>query len=90
MAPKLPLLEQMRRNPRGDWTIADVEKLCSDNGINLEPPSGGSHYKAISHLLPGHQTIPAHRPIKPIYIRLLVAMVDAHWLKVRAEGNVHG
>jgi len=24
MAPKKPLLEQMRRNPRADWTIGDI------------------------------------------------------------------
>jgi hypothetical protein len=79
LAPKIPLLEQMRRNPRGDWTIDDVAKLCAEHHIELEAPSGGSHYKAISPFLPGHLTIQErHRRIKPPYIRSLVAMVDVH------------
>lgn len=78
MAKKLPLLEQMRRNPRGNWSISDVAKLCAAHDIELEPPTSGSHYKAISPLLNGHQTVPARRPIKPVYIKELVDMVDAH------------
>jgi hypothetical protein len=27
------LLEQMRRNPVGDWTIGDVEKVCRVHGL---------------------------------------------------------
>ncbi|PPE78330.1 hypothetical protein C3941_19615 [Kaistia algarum] len=69
----------MRRNPRGDWTIDDVAKLCALHDIELEPPSGGgSHFKAISLYLAGHQTIVARKPIKPVYISALVSMIDAH------------
>jgi len=77
MAPKKPLLEQMRANPR-DWRINDVESLCDQNGVTLVPPSAGSHYKAMSDRLVGHQCIPANRPIKPVYIKALVVMIDAH------------
>jgi antitoxin HicB len=35
----------MRANPAGDWTIADVEALCWEHGVQCIPPSGGSHYK---------------------------------------------
>ncbi len=87
MASKIPLLEQMRRNPRGNWTIDHVQKLCTEHGIELEAPSSGSHYKAISPLLPGHQTVPARRPIKPPYIRSLVSMIDAH-LDALAQGEL--
>jgi hypothetical protein len=83
MAPKVPLLERMRRNPRGDWTIDDVAKLCANHQIELEPPSGGSHYKAISPYLKGHQTIVARKPIKAVYIKVLVGMVDAHIVEKR-------
>lgn len=78
MAPKLPLLEQMRRNPRADWTIDDVARVCADHHIELEPPSGGSHYKAISPLLSGHLTVVARKPIKAFYIKALVSMIDGH------------
>lgn len=78
MAKKKSLLEQMRENPRANWTIDDVAKLCAQHDIKLMPPTTGSHYKAASPYLAAHQTIPARRPIKPIYIESLVDMVDAH------------
>ncbi|WMT91178.1 type II toxin-antitoxin system HicA family toxin [Pelagibacterium sp. H642] len=78
MAPKKPLLEQMRLNPRADWDINAIRKLCGEHGIELQPPSNGSHYKAVSPYLAGHLTIPYKRPIKPVYIRELVEMVSAH------------
>jgi len=41
------LLEKMRRNPAGDWSIRDVETVCQAAGIRCIPPSGGgSHYPA--------------------------------------------
>ena len=70
-------LDAMRRNPVGDWTIADVEKLCRAHGLTCAPPSGGgSHYKVSrdgSRLI---LTIPSRRPVKAVYIRKLVAFVD--------------
>ena len=84
MAPKKPLLEQMRLNVKADWDINAIRKLCDEHGIELQPPSNGSHYKAVSPYLGGHQTIPYKRPIKPIYIRKLVEMIDAH-LAVKSQ-----
>ena len=78
MAPKQPLLEQMRERPQSGWTIKDCETLCSQHGCELIAPSRGSHYKAVSPYLAGHETIPFKRPIKPFYIKALVAMIDAH------------
>jgi hypothetical protein len=73
------LLDAMRRNPVGDWTMADVEKLCRSCGLACVPPSGGgSHYKisgAGSRLI---LTIPSRRPVKAVYIRKLVAFIDEH------------
>jgi hypothetical protein len=75
----LLLLERMRGNPVGDWTLPDVEKVCRMHGLQCQPPTGGgSHYK-ISH--PGSPmilTIPFRRPIKAVYIRKLLAFVDAY------------
>lgn len=78
MAPKVPILERMRRNPTGGWTIADVQRLCDEHGVTLMQPSRDSHYKAASPLLDAHQSVPYKRPIKPVYIRALVAMIDRH------------
>jgi len=43
------LLERMRRNPVGDWTIRDVETLCRQDGIFCEPPRGGGSHCKIAH-----------------------------------------
>jgi hypothetical protein len=70
-------LEQMRRNPVSDWTITDVEVVCRAHGIACTAPSRGSHYDLSHPDLPDILTIPARRPLKAVYIRKLVAFVDA-------------
>lgn len=70
-------LQDMRANPHGDWTIDDVRVVCRANGIDLLNPSGGSHYKVAHKNSPMILTIPANRPIKPVYIRRLVQFIDA-------------
>jgi hypothetical protein len=71
-------LQGMKNNPRGNWGIEDIEAVCRKHGIRCNPPSGGgSHYK-ISH--PTRReilTIPARRPIKPVYIKKLVKFIQA-------------
>ncbi len=66
------ILDRMRRNPAGDWTISDVAAACHEHGVRRVAPSGGgSHYK-VSH--PSQRdilTIPRARPVKPVYIRKL-------------------
>lgn len=73
------LIEQMRRNPAGDWSIGDIQKLCNALGWPCLPPTGGgSHWKVA---VPGNETIltiPAKRPIKPVYIRKLMELVKEH------------
>jgi len=70
------LLERMRANPRGNWTIADIERLCRRSGLTITAPRRGSHYKVRDPGSGTTLTIPARRPIKPVYIRALVAVVD--------------
>ena len=70
-------LERMRGNPRGNWTITDVEKLCSEFNVLCSPPrGGGSHYKIAHARVAEKLTIPYKRPIKPIYIKMLVGFID--------------
>ncbi len=87
MVKKTSLLEKMRANPRGDWKISDIEKLCSQVGLSIEPPTTGSHYKVFSEFLRDIVTIPARRPIKAPYIRNLVSFSDAHLCQVEAVEN---
>ena len=76
MANASKLLQRMRVNPR-DWRIEEIVTICEAMGIACTAPRKGSHYK-VKHLsVIEILTIPAHRPIKPIYIRDLVQFIDA-------------
>ena len=72
------LLGRMRANPAGDWTIGDIERLCALHGLMFRPGKGTSHvsikHPASSVIL----TVPAHRPIKAVYIRKLVRYIEDH------------
>lgn len=71
------LLTRMRRNPAGDWTIRDIERLCGGLGWQCLPPTGGgSHWKITAADEEAIITISASRPIKPVYIRKLLAMIE--------------
>jgi hypothetical protein len=71
------LLDLMRQNPRGDWNVSDVEAVCRQRGLRCSPPSGGgSHYKVSHPTSREILTIPYLRPIKPVYIRKLVKLID--------------
>jgi hypothetical protein len=69
------LLTRMRRNPAGDWTILDIERLCGGLGWQCLPPTGGaSHRKITAADDEAILTIPAKRPVKPVYIRKVLAI----------------
>lgn len=71
-------LEDMRNNPRGDWRIEDIEAVCREYGVLCSAPrGGGSQYKIAHPRMAEKLTIPYKRPIKPVYIRKLVAFIDA-------------
>jgi hypothetical protein len=70
------LFDQMAQNPKGDWSISDIQMVCRDNNLTCEPPSGGgSHWKISSPELDDILTVPVRRPIKPIYIKAFVGFV---------------
>ena len=72
------LLERMRSNPRGNWSMRDVERVCLEHTIGCAPPKGGgSHYKISDRRIFSILTVPSRRTIKPVYIRKLVAFIDA-------------
>jgi hypothetical protein len=71
-------LGRMRANPAGNWTIRDVEAVCREHGVRcMEPTAGGSHYKVSHPFQRDILTIPARRPLKAVYIRKLVRLIDA-------------
>ena len=69
-------LDRMRANPRADWTIAGVERACRAAGLRITAPRRGSHYKVRDPRSGPVLTIPAHRPIRPVYIRQLGELAD--------------
>jgi hypothetical protein len=74
--PKVSLLERMRDNPMGNWTIGDVKRVCEEHGVECQPPTRGLHYKVLHGAVEEILTIPARRPLKPVYIRKLVKFID--------------
>lgn len=76
MAVAEKLLDRMRANPR-DWRIEDVTSVCNGFGIACTAPRKGTHYKVKHESMADILTIPAHRPIKPAYVRDLVRFIDA-------------
>ena len=67
-------LAAMRTNPR-DWRIASLEAVAAA-GVNFRK-SGGSHvvfeHPGVAEAL----SVPARRPIKPIYVQRFVRFIDA-------------
>lgn len=66
-------LNKMRANQK-DWRIEDLKSIA--DSLNIEyRSSGGSHVVFRS---PGgnHATVPAKRPIKPIYIKQFLDLVS--------------
>lgn len=70
-------LERMRANPKADWRIDDVIAACREYGVTCDPArGGGSHYKVSHPRAEIALAVPSRRPIKPVYIRQVVAMID--------------
>ena len=65
----------MHANPRG-WTMGDIEKLCRAHGLECLAPKRGSHFKVAHPDLPQILIVPFNRPIKPVYVTALIAMID--------------
>ena len=68
------LLARMRNNPR-DWRIDDLKAVADRFGI-VWRNEGGSHHVFSFPGVEDDVCVPAHRPIKPVYVRHFVALVD--------------
>jgi len=68
------LLEAMRRNPL-DWRIEQLQTVARTTGVTVRC-EGGSHHVFSHPVVPDIVSVPAHRPIKPVYVRQFVALVD--------------
>lgn len=71
-------LVAMKRDPRGGWTVDDVAGLCRGLGIRCVLPDADRCHCVVSHhQVEGLLTLPARRPIKPVYIMLLVQLIES-------------
>ena len=70
-------LRKMRENPSG-WRIEELLTVAEANRLDSRRPgSGGSHVLFSASGVREIVTVPAKRPIKPIYIKHFVALIDA-------------
>ncbi len=69
-------LQKMRRTQTG-WRIDELQSVADENGVGWRRPGhGGSH---VIFSAPGVReivSVPAKRPIKPVYIRQFLALID--------------
>lgn len=79
------ILARMKNNPR-DWRIEDREAVARAQGVSIRKPSG-------SHVIfdyPGiveAPSVPAHRPIKPVYVKAFLAFIEAVRERQEAQEN---
>lgn len=66
------LLERMRANPH-DWRIDQLKTIADAFGIDYRQP--GTSHVTFRHPSGAKLTVPAHRPIKPVYIKKFVFLV---------------
>ncbi len=66
-------LAKMRRNPLG-WQIADLTAIAGRLGIDWIHE--GTGHVVFRHPAKEHLSVPAARPIKPIYVKKFLQLVD--------------
>ena len=71
------MLQKMRRHRMG-WRIEDLQSVAERHSVEWRTPGrGGSH---VIFSAPGVReivSVPSKRPIKPVYIKQFVALIDA-------------
>jgi hypothetical protein len=68
-------LKAMKANPKDDWQISDLQSLALHFDINYRQP-GTSH---VTFVCKNGMclTVPAHKPIKPIYIKRFIDLIES-------------
>jgi len=69
------LFQKMRNNPR-DWRIDQLEAIAKQYGVVVRKTGGGSHVIFDHSLWVDLLSVPARRPIKPVYIKKFVALIE--------------
>jgi hypothetical protein len=67
------ILKKMKANPR-DWRIESLKSVAEAHNIAFRQ-LGGSHV-IFRHTNGAMLSVPAHRPIKPVYIKKFVRLIE--------------
>ena len=68
------LLNRMKANPKGDWTSKDIRTLARAYQLTLR--QRGTSHAVLTNARGQHLTVPMHKPIKPVYIRHLITLIE--------------
>ena len=74
MSTATKLLSAMRQNPN-DWVMAKLLTVAKQHGMEVRS-TGGSHHIFSHPSVKDPLSVPAHRPIKAVYIKRFVALID--------------
>lgn len=74
MTKKEKLLQQMRNNPKG-WTIGYLKLIATQFDILIKRGKG-SHVNFTHPKWKEILTIPDHKPIKTIYVKKFLSLID--------------
>ena len=67
----------MRRNQAG-WRIDELQVVANEYGVEWRRPGhGGSHVIFSASSVREIVSVPTKRPIKPVYIRQFLALIDS-------------
>lgn len=70
-------LQKMRQHQMG-WRIEELQAIAEENFVEWRRPGrGGSHVIFSATGVREIVSVPAKRPIKPVYIKQFVALIDA-------------
>ncbi len=75
MSKKDKKLERMKNNPR-DWKIDDLKTIAHEFEFEVRNSRTGSHVIFYHPNYPDNLTVPAKKPIKPIYVKQLIAFIE--------------
>lgn len=68
-------LHKMKANPK-DWRIEQLETVAKQYGVAIRK-TGGSHVVFDHNDWIELLCVPAHRPLKPIYVKKFIALIES-------------
>ena len=66
-------LEKMLQNPQ-DWTLQDLVLIAYEHGFEVRQGKGS--HAVFTSPLGVSQAIPEHRPVKAVYVKKLLEMIE--------------